>query len=218
MALRNPWYASWIAINRAYMERSGASARLTLALTRFPDDGSANFFTLVTFQRKTYFTFHRRNGGAELAHSGKWGPLMTSSYSVNRDKTFWSSLGRGYAGHPRIHSWNYGMTGITENTKGCSWYTTLKTLKAGKTKLETHKLSDSKLASSPTFLVLLLLFEAPWKQSRLLTHCICRWALWKQSTCTLQLLLMAIWKQNTYTLQLLLGDLQKRVLTYYSGC
>jgi len=43
------------------LERSGTSARLTLVLTRFPDDGRANFCTLVTFQRKTHFTFHRRN-------------------------------------------------------------------------------------------------------------------------------------------------------------
>jgi len=49
-------------------------ARLTLALTRFPQDASANFCNLVTNQRKTHFTFHRRNvhrrnGGAELSHS-----------------------------------------------------------------------------------------------------------------------------------------------------
>ena len=31
-----------------------------LRFTRIPDDGSANLWTLVTFQRKTYFTFHRR--------------------------------------------------------------------------------------------------------------------------------------------------------------
>jgi len=62
------------------LERSGTSARLTLELTRFPDDSSADFRTLVTFQRKTHFTFHRRhvhrrnahrrNCGAELSHSG----------------------------------------------------------------------------------------------------------------------------------------------------
>jgi len=34
---------------------------------------------------------------------------MTSSYSANRDKTFWSSLGTEYAGHPSIRSWDYGM-------------------------------------------------------------------------------------------------------------
>jgi len=45
---------------RASLERSGTSARLTLALTRFPDDCRANFRTFVTFQRKTHFTFHRR--------------------------------------------------------------------------------------------------------------------------------------------------------------
>jgi len=43
-------------------------------LTRFPDDGSANFCPLVTFQRKAHFTFHRRNvhrrnGCAELSNS-----------------------------------------------------------------------------------------------------------------------------------------------------
>jgi len=42
---------------------------LTLALTHFPDDGSANFYTLVTFQRKAHFTLHRRNSGAKLSHS-----------------------------------------------------------------------------------------------------------------------------------------------------
>jgi len=36
------------------------------------------------------------------------GPLMTSSYSANRHKIFWSSLGRGHADHPRIRSWDYG--------------------------------------------------------------------------------------------------------------
>jgi len=60
MALPNPQYASSIAKNRAKLERSGTSVRLTLALTRFTDDGSANFRTFVTFQRKTHCTFHRR--------------------------------------------------------------------------------------------------------------------------------------------------------------
>ena len=74
IALLNPWYVSLIAINTAQLEISGTTARLTLALTRFPDDGSADFCTLVTFQRITHFTFHRRNvhrrnGGAELSHS-----------------------------------------------------------------------------------------------------------------------------------------------------
>ena len=36
------------------------------------------------------------------------GPLMTSPYLGNRDKTFWSSLGRGSAGHPRI--WSHEIT------------------------------------------------------------------------------------------------------------
>jgi len=35
--------------------------------------------------------------------------MMTSSYSANRDKTFWSSPGREYACHARIRSWDYGM-------------------------------------------------------------------------------------------------------------
>ena len=100
-------------------------------------------------------------------------PLMTSSYSINCDKNFLSSLGRGYAGHPRIRSWYYG---ITENAKEYSWHTTAKALKAGKTNLATHKLSDSTLASPPTFLLLQLLFEA----------------LWQQSTYTLQLLLVPV--------------------------
>jgi len=34
---------------------------------------------------------------------------MTSSYSVNRDKHFWSSLRHG---HSRIRSWDYGMADI----------------------------------------------------------------------------------------------------------
>jgi len=29
----------------------------------------------------------------------KRGPLMMSLYSANRDKNFWSSTGRGYAGY-----------------------------------------------------------------------------------------------------------------------
>jgi len=68
----------------------------------------------------------------------KMGPLMTSSYSDNRDNYFWSSLRYD---HPRIFSWDYGMTDIAEeeNSKRCSWYTTLKSLKVGKTGLATHK-------------------------------------------------------------------------------
>jgi len=66
------------------------------------------------------------------------GPLMTSSYSANRDKHFWSSLGYG---HSRICSLHHRMTDIAEgeNAKGCSWYTTLKRLKVGKTRLAKHK-------------------------------------------------------------------------------
>jgi len=62
------------------------------------------------------------------------GPLMTSSHSVNRNKTFWSSLGKGYAGHPRIRrpTLNFGMADITENTKGISWCTTSKHWKLGR--------------------------------------------------------------------------------------
>ena len=58
------------------------------------------------------------------------GPLMTSSYSANRDNHFWSSVRYG---HSRIRSWDYGITDVAEgeNAKGCSWYTTLKTLKVG---------------------------------------------------------------------------------------
>jgi len=42
--------------------------------------------------------------------------------------------------HPRVCSWHYGITEIAaENAKGCSWYTTLKALKVGKTRLITHK-------------------------------------------------------------------------------
>jgi len=37
---------------------------------------------------------------------------MTSSYSANLDKTSWSSLGRGYARHPRLRPWDYGMTRV----------------------------------------------------------------------------------------------------------
>ena len=31
-------------------------------------------------------------------------PLMTLSYLANRDESFWSNLGRGYVGHPRMCS------------------------------------------------------------------------------------------------------------------
>ena len=73
-------------------------------------------------------------GGPKARRKGA--PLMTSSYSANRDKYIWSSLRHG---RRRIHCWDYGMTDITgENAKGCSWCTTLKTLKVGKTRLATH--------------------------------------------------------------------------------
>ena len=50
------------------------------------------------------------------------------------------------------------MTDITEGgtAKGCSWYTTLKSLKAGKTRLATQKLSNSILASPSLY------FHAPF--------------------------------------------------------
>ena len=68
----------------------------------------------------------------------KGGPMMTSSYSANRDKHFRSSLRYG---HRRIRSWEYGMTYVAEgkNAKECSWYKSLKTLKVGKTRLATRK-------------------------------------------------------------------------------
>ena len=77
-----------------------------------------------------------RLGGPEARL--KKGAVMTSSYSANRDKHFWSSL--RYR-HRRIRSWDYRMTDIAEgeNANGCSWYTTLKTLKVGKIWLATHK-------------------------------------------------------------------------------
>ena len=79
-----------------------------------------------------------RVGGPEARL--KKGPLMiTSSYSANCDKTAWSSLRRGYADHPRIRSWDCGMTNTTENAKEYSSYTTLKTLKIVKAKLATRK-------------------------------------------------------------------------------
>jgi len=87
-----------------------------------------------------HFTTFKCNGGLKAvgARQGwKWGPMMTSSYSANCDKTFWSSLGKGYAGHPLIRSSDYGMFDITENAKGYSWCTALKTRKARKAKLAT---------------------------------------------------------------------------------
>ena len=55
---------------------------------------------------------------------------------------------------PRICSSDYGKTEIAgENAKRCSWYTTLKALKVGKTWL---KVGNSKLASPP------LCFRAPF--------------------------------------------------------
>ena len=78
-----------------------------------------------------------RLGGPE-AKLESVAPRMTSSYSANRDKHFWSSLRYRYR---RICSWDYSMTDIAEgeNAKRCSWYTTLKRLKGGKTRLATHK-------------------------------------------------------------------------------
>jgi len=125
-------------------------------------------------------------------------PLMTSSYSANRGKTFFSGLGRRYAGHPRIRSWDCGRTDIKENTKGYSWSTTLKTLKVGKTKLATQKLSDSMLYRAPPLVLQLLLvaplkarhfyitveIENPFDESRVLTHYGCYWGpFWKQGSC-----------------------------------
>ena len=94
-----------------------------------------------------------RVGGPD---SKKGGPLMTSSCSANRDNNFWSSL---RCGHSRIRSWDYGITDVAEgeNAKACLWYTTLKTLKVGKTWLATQKLGNSKLALPP-----LLYFRAPF--------------------------------------------------------
>jgi len=51
----------------------------SLSLKKF-HDGSANFSTLVIFQRKTHFTFHRRNGGAELSYSSQRRIFLHSSF------------------------------------------------------------------------------------------------------------------------------------------
>ena len=48
-----------------------------------------------------------RSGGLKVegarSKAENWGSLMTSSYSANCDRAFWSSLGLGYAGHGVMH-------------------------------------------------------------------------------------------------------------------
>ena len=61
-----------------------------------------------------------RSGGFKVGgprQDYKVGPMLTPSYSANRDKHFWSSLRYG---HRRIRFWDYGMTDIAEgeNAKG----------------------------------------------------------------------------------------------------
>ena len=67
-----------------------------------------------------------------------------------------------------------------------------------------QQLSDSKLSSSPTSLVLQFLLKSPWKQSTYTFQLPLR-PYWKRSTYTLHCYLGPPWKQSTYTLQLLLG-------------
>jgi len=101
---------SWQTCTKEFEEAQVlTSDRLTLALTRFPDDGSANFCIFVTLQRKTHFTFHRRNVhrrnvSAELSHSGLQWPTVVvrttnhlyTSYTVNCQKecSYRSRLGQ----------------------------------------------------------------------------------------------------------------------------
>jgi len=87
--------------------------------------GSATKFCCV--QKNMFETYNKtkilplNSGGFKVrgarGKTTKGGPLMTSSYSANRDKHFWSSLRYG---HRRICSWDYGMTDIAEgeNAKG----------------------------------------------------------------------------------------------------
>jgi len=78
-----------------------------------------------------------RVGGC-LGKVKKGALLMTSSQSVNREKTFSSSLWWVYAGHTSIRSWDYSMTDITKSVL-MILFKTLKTLKVGKTKLATQR-------------------------------------------------------------------------------
>jgi len=72
-----------------------------LRFTRFPDDGSANLCTLVTFQRKTYFTFHcrpkrRRQTGPFRAELTCKCPLIVCAMTYNYFLKLYFFLSRNF--------------------------------------------------------------------------------------------------------------------------
>jgi len=72
---------------------------------------------------------------------------------------------RGYAGHPRICSRDYGMTDIRKKAKGHSWYIILKTLTVGKTMLATIGLVRGVVA--PQILnIVMLCFEKHFSKQK----------------------------------------------------
>jgi len=75
---------------------------------------SASLVTTVIITRGDFTC----GGGPRQEQKG--GPLVTSSYSANSDKHFWSGLRYG---HPRIRFLDYDMTDTAEgeNAKRCSW-------------------------------------------------------------------------------------------------
>ena len=56
---------------------------------------------LAVFKANMFPVVHLGLGGPR--QDWNRGPLMTSSYSANRDNNFWSSLGQAYAGHDVMH-------------------------------------------------------------------------------------------------------------------
>jgi len=65
-------------------------------------------FTVTIFQ--TFRDFGHKGPASIMFNSVACSTAKRkASYSANRDKTFCESLGRGYEGHPRIYSWDYGM-------------------------------------------------------------------------------------------------------------
>ena len=81
-----------------------------------------------------------RLGGPEARL--KWGHLCWRHHTQSTViSTFHQALDTATEAYvPETTAWLTKQNSKRRNTKGCSWYTTLETLKGGKTRLATHKI------------------------------------------------------------------------------